>query len=153
MTISKRSIKPVIKREQWGIDMEIDGITLHDLHIEDLQDPLHSSSYEEHDLYHLLILLLPEKLKRRPLVCSCGFIITDTAVYHYDPERQELVAISGGMYGMYQMLDEKIDPIMGDIEKVTDKIAALEESLYKKVSFAFMAVSYTHLTLPTKRIV
>jgi len=118
--------------------MDIDGITLHDLHIEDLQDPLHPSSYEEHGLYRLFILLLPEKLKRRPLVRSYGFIITDTTVYCYDQEHQGLIVFPGGMYGIHQMLDEKIDPIMDDVEKVTDKIAALEEGLYKKVSFVFM---------------
>ena len=118
--------------------MDIAGIALHDLHLEDLQNPLHPSSYEEHGDYRVLILLLPEKLKRRPLVHSYGFMITDTAVYLYDRERGELDLLVDGLYGMYRILDEKIDPVMVDIDKVTDKIAALEEHLYKKVSYAFM---------------
>lgn len=118
--------------------MDIAGIALHDLHLEDLQNPLHPSSFEEHGNYRVLILLLPEKLKRRPLVHSYGFMITDTAVYQYDRDQKELDPLSDGLYGMYRILDEKIDPVMADIDKVTDKIASLEEHLYKKVSYAFM---------------
>ncbi len=118
--------------------MNIDGIALHELHLEDLQNPLHPSSYEEHGNYRVLILLLPEKIKRRPQVRSYGFMISGTAVYRYDRERGELEPLPEGLYGMHRILDEKIDPIMDDIDKVTDKIAALEESLYRKVSSGFM---------------
>lgn len=118
--------------------MDIDGIILHDLHLEDLQNPLHPSSFEEHGKYKILILSLPEKLKRKPLTRSYGFIITDGTLYYYDHEQGFLSPMSEGLAGMYRLLDQKIDPIMADVDKVSEKIVVLEESLYKHISMAFM---------------
>lgn len=118
--------------------MTIDGILLHDLHLEDLQNPLHPSSFEEHEDYRIIILSLPEKHKRKLHVRAYGFIITDTKIFYYDPALAELAQLDDGFGGMYRLLDEKIDPIMSDIEKVAEKIVSLEEDLYKKVSQTFM---------------
>ena len=50
--------------------------------------------------------------------------------------------------GFYMQLEECLDDIMSqDIKVVTNAGALNTESLFRK------AVSYTHLTLPTKRIV
>jgi magnesium transporter len=118
--------------------MTIDGIVLHDLHLEDLQNPLHPSSYEEHEDYRILILSLPEKLKRKPHLHAYGFIISDTKIYFYDPAIGALTPLDEGLGGMYRLLDEKIDPIMAEIETVSEKIVHLEEALYKKISQSFM---------------
>lgn len=118
--------------------MTIDGIILHDLHLEDLQNPLHPSSFEEHEEYTIVIFSLPEQLKRKPLVRAYGFIITPSRIYHYDPEEETLRTMPDGLVGMYRLLDEKIDPLMADIEKISEKILLLEESLYKKISPLFM---------------
>ncbi|MDX9967047.1 MAG: CorA family divalent cation transporter [Sulfuricurvum sp.] len=118
--------------------MTIGGIVLHDLHIEDLRNPLHPSTFEEHEEYRIMILSLPEKIKHNPTIRPYGFILTDETIYYYDPKEARLTPLAEGLHEMYRFLDSKIDPIMADIDNVSEKIIFLEESLYKKVSRAFM---------------
>jgi magnesium transporter len=122
--------------------MDIGGILLHDLHLEDLQNPLHPSSFEEHEDYALLILRLPETIKRKPKIRSYGFIIAENGVYYYEPVDAKLSLMADGLVSMYRLLDEKIDLVMGDVERVSEKIILLEDSLYKKISRPFM--NYWH---------
>lgn len=118
--------------------MDAHGIALHDLHLEDLQNPFHPSSFEEHSDYSILILALPEIVKRKPHIRAYGFVITDSSLYYYDPELSDLALLPGGLNDMHRLLDGKIDPIMADVERVAERIVAMEENLYKRFSRSFM---------------
>lgn len=125
-------------------------IPLHELHLKDLKNPIHPSLYEVHEGYEILILRLPElwegkanilalrsedfwKVKGR--FFSYSFVITGEQVYFYDRKQETLILYANGFHDLYTFLDEKVDAFMEDIEIAHDKIAFIEESLYKKQSF------------------
>jgi len=119
--------------------MSIHAINLHDLHLQDLQNPLHPSTFEEHLDYRILILLLPEKIHHKSKLRSYGFIISAAnEVYLYDREKSDFTQFPDGMIGFYRFLDARIDALMDDIETVSERIVSLEESLYRKISPKFM---------------
>ena len=113
-------------------------ITLHDLHLEDLQNKLHPSIFEEHTDYQILILRLPEQINNKFDFNSYGFILIEKDVYHYDQMQANLVPLPNGMDDLYHFLDSKIDILMHDIELMQEKIALLEEALYQKFTSRFM---------------
>lgn len=113
-------------------------ITLHDLHLEDLQNKLHPSVFEEHPDYQLLILRLPEHINNKFHFNSHGFIIIEKDIYHYDQIQADLVPLPNGLDDLYRFLDRRIDILMHDIESMQEKIALLEATLYKKFSSRFM---------------
>lgn len=118
--------------------MNINNVTLHDLHIEDLQNPLHPSSFEVYKDYRILVLRLPEKKVKKTKDFSYGFIITEEQIYHYNKEEQTLVPFPDGIEGLHLFLDTKIDTLMHHIDTVAEKILSLEENLYKKLDSSFM---------------
>lgn len=118
--------------------MIINDINLHDLHLQDLQNPLHPSTFEEHTEYRILVLRLPEKIDHKSKIHSYGFILIGNLVYYYDKRQSKFTEFADGMNGFYRFLDEKIDTLMHDIEAVSDRIISLEESLYKKITPRFM---------------
>lgn len=118
--------------------MSIDTINLHDLHLQDLQNPLHPSTFEEHEQYRVLVLRFPEQIDHKTKIRSYGFIISGESVYHYDRHRKGFVEFEEGLIGFHRFLDDKIDALMHDIEKVTDRIISLEEALYQKITPQFM---------------
>lgn len=125
-------------------------VQLHDLHLKDLQNPIHPSLYEAHGEYQIFILRLPELWEGKANILalrsnefwktkgrffSYGFVLLDQKVYYYDRKINELILFENGFKDLYRFLDEKIDAFMGDIEIAHDKIAFIEESLYKKQTF------------------
>lgn len=113
-------------------------ITLHDLHREDLQDPLHPSTFEEYQDYRILVLRLPEQIDHKSKFHSYGFIITAKEVYYYDHIQDLFTTLPEGMEGLHRLLDSKIDILMHDIETIQEKIVSLEENLYRHFSSRFM---------------
>lgn len=113
-------------------------VQLHNLHLQDLQNPLHPSTFEDYRDYHILVLRLPEQIGKISKIHSYGFILADDAVYYYDQAVSDLVRFADGLDDLYRFLDDKIDTLMNDIETVQDKIVALEENLYKQFSSRFM---------------
>lgn len=113
-------------------------ITLHDLHQEDLQNPLHPSTFEEYQDYRIFVLRLPVQMGHKSRFHSYGFIISDQKVYYYDKSQSNLVQLPDGMDGLYRLLDNKIDVLMHDIEAIQEKIVSLEETLYRQFSSRFM---------------
>ncbi|MFA6188936.1 MAG: CorA family divalent cation transporter [Sulfuricurvum sp.] len=113
-------------------------ITLHDLHQEDLQNPLHPSTFEEYQDYRILILRLPEQMGNKSRFHSFGFIISDHDVYYYEQSQADFITLTNGTDGLYRFLDSKIDTLMHDIEAIQEKIVSLEETLYRKFSSRFM---------------
>ncbi len=125
-------------------------VELHELHLKDLQNPIHPSLYETYGSYQILILRLPELWEGKANILalrsnefwktkgrffSYPFVIVGENVYHYDRKIGKLTRFENGFKDLYLFLDEKIDAYMEDIEIAHDKIAFIEESLYKKQSF------------------
>ncbi|WP_294892952.1 MULTISPECIES: magnesium transporter CorA family protein [unclassified Sulfuricurvum] len=113
-------------------------VQLHSLDLQDLQNPLHPSTFEEYRDYRILVLRLPEQIGKTSKIHSYGFILADSSVYYYDRNVNDLIHFAAGLDDLYRFLDEKIDMLMDDIEIVQDKIVALEENLYRKFSSRFM---------------
>ncbi|OHD86681.1 MAG: hypothetical protein A2Y52_02260 [Sulfuricurvum sp. RIFCSPLOWO2_02_43_6] len=125
-------------------------IQLHELHLKDLQNPIHPSLYEVYGEYQILILRLPELWEGKANILalrsnefwktkgrfySYPFVIVQDEIFYYDRKQGELTRFENGFKDLYLFLDEKIDAYMEDIEIAHDKIAFIEESLYKKQSF------------------
>lgn len=123
---------------------------LHELHLKDIQNPIHPSLYEVHGEYQIFILRLPELWEGKANILalrseefwktkgrffSYPFVLTQNEVYYYDRKLEEFIHFKNGFKDLYLFLDEKIDAYMEDIEIAHDKIAFIEESLYKKQSF------------------
>ncbi|MDD2265341.1 CorA family divalent cation transporter [Sulfuricurvum sp.] len=113
-------------------------IDIHELHLKDLQNPLHPSAFEEYNDYRILILRLPEQLGKKAKIHSYGFILSEENVYYYDKTKEDFTQFSDGINALYLFLDKKVNVLMDDIETVQEKIAAIESSLYKKLTSAFM---------------
>jgi magnesium transporter len=113
-------------------------VNIHELHLKDLQNPLHPSAFEEYSDYRILILRLPEQLGKKTKIHSYGFILADEDVFYYDKNKEDFTPFPEGVNHLYHFLDEKINALMNDIETVQEKIASLESSLYKKLTSTFM---------------
>lgn len=113
-------------------------VDIHELHLKDLQNPLHPSMYEEYNNYSILILRLPEHIGKRSKIYSYGFILSENAIYYYDKKQNHFVLFSGYLEELYRFFIDKIDTLMHDIEFVQEKVVSLEESLYKKFTSSFM---------------
>jgi len=125
----------------------MNGITLHDLHFKDLQNPIHPSIYESFSDYQILILRLPELWEGKATILSLrlpefweakgkflsyGFVITPDKVCYYDKKQETFINYPAGMNDLYYFLDTKIDALMDDMDMAQEKIAFIEEGLYKK---------------------
>jgi magnesium transporter len=113
-------------------------VKLHELHLQDLQNPLHPSTFEQYKDYRILVLRLPEKMSKKSKIHSYGFILTEKNVYYYDNKQKDFIEFPDALGDMYRFLDDKIDTLMHDIETVQEKIVSLEEGLYKTISSPFM---------------
>lgn len=113
-------------------------VDIHELHLKDLQNPLHPSMYEEYNNYSILILRLPEQIGKRSKIQSYGFILSENVVYYYDKKQNLFHSFVDNLEELYHFLNDKIDSLMHDIEYVQEKVVSLEESLYKKFTSSFM---------------
>lgn len=118
--------------------MELRDVSIHDLHLQDLQNPLHPSTFEDHSDYCVLVLRLPEAVDHKTKIRSYGFIVTAQRAYYYDRDHSGMTEFPDGLGGFHRFLDEKIDALMHDIELLNEKIVSLEEGLYKKITPRFM---------------
>jgi magnesium transporter len=131
----------------------MNGITLHDLHYKDLQNPIHPSVYESYSDYQILILRLPELWEGKATILSLrlpefweakgkflsyGFVISPIGVCYYHKKTNEFINYPAGMKDLYHFLNTKIDALMDDMDMAQEKIAFIEEGLYKKHNPALM---------------
>lgn len=131
----------------------MNGITLHDLHFKDLQNPIHPSIYESFSDYQILILRLPELWGGKANILSLrlpefweakgkflsyGFVISPGGVFYYNKKTNQFNNYPSGMEDLYHFLDTKIDALMDDMEMAQEKIAFIEEGLYKKYNSTLM---------------
>lgn len=100
------------------------------LHLEDLNNALHPSIFDENDDYDMLIIRLPivkDVLER----ISLGFIITQKESYFYNPQESTFEALSGRFDGPYGTIDALLDKLLKSFNAYEDQIADMEESLYE----------------------
>ena len=100
------------------------------LHIEDLNNPLHPSIFDENDDYDMLIVRLPilgEKLE----VKSLGFLITTDGSFLYNAEKNKLEDLGSRFEGPYHTIDILLDKLLKSFTTYQDHISDMEESLYE----------------------
>lgn len=108
------------------------------LHLEDLKNASHPSTFDENDKYDMLILRLP-MLEQDLDVISIGFIITDEKSYIYDREKQAFIELESRFESPYEILDKMIDHILNSFQLYLDLIVDMEEDLYlNKTNKSFM---------------
>lgn len=100
-------------------------------HSEDLDNPLHPSTFSHNDTYDMLILRVPVIKNVFDLeIVSFGFIITKEACYYHDNRTNKLDKLSEHYEGPYRMMDQIVDRLMLTMYTFRDMIATMEESLY-----------------------
>lgn len=100
------------------------------LHLEDLNNKLHPSIFDENDDYDMLIVRLPiigEDLE----VVSLGFIITSNSSYFYNPMENKLEEFDSKFGGPYSKIDTVLDKLLKSFHPYQDQISDMEESLYE----------------------
>ncbi len=100
------------------------------LHLEDLDNPLHPSIFDENDEYDMLIIRLPvitEKLE----AISLGFIITKGASYLFNAEKSRLEELGNRFEGPHQKIDTLLDHLLKSFHSYQDQISDMEETLYE----------------------
>jgi len=120
--------------------------SIHELHLQDLRNPLHPSIYENGDNYNILILRLPELWESHTTFLSLrsneswenkgryhsySFLLSETNVYQFDRNDNLFIPFNNGLDGMHLFLDQKIDKLLDDLNTAHDKIAFMEENFYK----------------------
>lgn len=108
------------------------------LHLEDLQNEIHPSIFDENDDYDMLILRLPLILDELKMT-SIGFIITPEGSYLYDREEKKFKTLQSRFEAPYAILDGMVDDLIKSFEKYRELIADMEEALYlNKTKDSFM---------------
>lgn len=103
---------------------------LDELHLNDLQNKMHPSIFDENEAYAMLILRLPliaEKLEGR----SFGFIIQGQNSFLYDTEKEQFVKLDDRFFGPYKIIDPITDELLKSFEKYREMIIDMEEFLYQ----------------------
>jgi magnesium transporter len=110
---------------------------LDELHIQDLQNKMHPSIFDENDEYNMLILRLPvlaEKLEGQ----SFGFIIQEENSFLYHRDQKKFEKLDDRFLGPYQVIDPILDALLKSFENYRGMIIDMEELLYEDKSTDFM---------------
>jgi magnesium transporter len=110
---------------------------LDELHIQDLQNKMHPSIFDENDGYDMLILRLPvlaEKLEGQ----SFGFIIQGENSFLYHRDQKKFEKLDDRFLGPYQIIDPILDALLKSFENYRGMIIDMEELLYEDKSTDFM---------------
>lgn len=102
---------------------------IHVLHLEDLQNDLHPSVFDENEGYDMLIVRLP-RIDADLNVQSIGFVITDEESYLYDKAAKQLVLLESRFEGPHTYLDKLADALLKSFGTYQERIADMEEMLY-----------------------
>lgn len=100
------------------------------LHLEDLNNTLHPSMFDENDEYDILIVRLPvigETLES----LSLGFIITSGYSYQYHSIEKTFEELDNRFEGPYHKIDSLLDKLLKSFTSYQDQISDMEESLYE----------------------
>lgn len=99
-------------------------------HLEDLQNDLHPSIFDENDAYDMLIVRLPvitEKLE----AISLGFIITKESSYLFNTVNKRLEEMGSRFEGPHKKIDIILDKLLKSFHAYQDQISDMEERLYE----------------------
>jgi magnesium transporter len=100
------------------------------LHLEDLRNEVHPSIFDDNQEYNMLIVRIPE-IDETLNVKSIGFIITKQNSYFYNKEKQRFEELSNRFESPYKTIDTMTDNLLKSFIKYQDKVADIEENLYK----------------------
>ncbi len=103
------------------------------LHLEDLQNKMHPSIFDENDTYNMLIIRLPiigKKLEGQ----SFGFIIEEENSFLYNRDKNEFELLDDRFLGPYKIIDPMTDVLLKSFEKYRSMIIDMEELLYQNKS-------------------
>ncbi len=106
---------------------------LDDLHLEDLNNRLHPSIFDENDTYNMFIIRLPvitNEIQTR----SFGFVLTDTNSYYYDKDAKEFETLDHRFENIHKMINPIVDKLMKKFTRYQDHVADLEDNLYQESS-------------------
>ncbi len=99
------------------------------LHLEDLRNELHTSIFDDNELYNMLIIRIPIISKELSSV-SMGFIFTEQKSYFYDKQKQKLEELDSIYKKPYTLIDKQTDRLLKSFLKYPDIISDMEEDLY-----------------------
>jgi len=99
------------------------------LHLEDLQNAMHPSFFDENELYDMLIIRIPV-ITDELNIKSFGFIITQEKSYLYNIETKTFEEFSDRFMELYSMIDNNIDRLLKSFIKYQETISDMEEALY-----------------------
>ncbi len=99
------------------------------LHLEDLRNQNHPSIFDENETYDMLIVRLPV-FKPELQLESFGFVITKTAAYLYNRERDSFDVLSRQLEDVHRTIDNMADRLLKSFTSYQERIADMEEMLY-----------------------
>jgi magnesium transporter len=99
------------------------------LHLEDLQNDLHPSIFDENELYDMLIIRIPI-ITNELTSKSIGFIITKDKSYLYNKQKQSFESLNERFIAPYSIIDKSIDRLLKSFIKYQEKVSDMEENLY-----------------------
>jgi magnesium transporter len=103
---------------------------IHDLHLEDIHNPEHPSTFMLEENYSLLILRLAFFRGDTLEVASFPFVIHDENSYFYERETKTFKDLGSGFHGLYKAIDHAIDGAIQMLLLYHEKIDQCEETLY-----------------------
>ncbi len=103
-----------------------------ELHLEDLRNNSHSSTFDENDDYDMLIVHLPVIGKNLEVI-SLGFIITADGSYLYNSVQNKLESLDSRFEEPYNKIDALLDKLLKSFSSYQDQVFDMEESLYEDI--------------------
>jgi len=103
---------------------------LDELHLQDLQNRMHPSIFDENDEYNMLILRVPviaEKLEGK----SFGFVFQGENSFLYNKEEKKFEKLDDPFFGPYKIIDPITDALLKSFQNYRDVIIDMEERLYQ----------------------
>lgn len=98
-------------------------------HLEDLQNDLHPSIFDENDEYDMLIVRLPVIAETLEAI-SLGFIITKESSYLFNSAENRLEELKSRFEGPHNKIDTLLDHLLKSFLSYQDQISDMEETLY-----------------------
>lgn len=101
------------------------------LHMEDLQNEVHPSIFDDNDEYDMFIVRIPV-ISDELTAKSLGFILTDDKNYSYNRENKKFEELESRFIGVYSIIDKHIDKLLKSFLKYQETISDMEEALYEE---------------------
>ncbi|CAA6823268.1 MAG: Magnesium and cobalt transport protein CorA [uncultured Sulfurovum sp.] len=99
------------------------------LHLEDLNNTLHPSIFDENDDYDMLIVRLPV-IQEDLTSLSLGFVFTQEHSHQYNTIEKRFETLEDRFEGPYHVIDVLLDKLLKAFTSYQDQILDMEESLY-----------------------